>query len=207
MRRSHAEDESVPDEEHEPRVVELSDPTADTVFSALSGSTAREILQLLNEQPRTMSELAAELDTSVQNVDYHMQKLIDADLVHVVDTRYSAKQTEMKVYAARNTTIALYGNHPAIEYLRDFLREVLGIVLLLGVATVVLYVALISWLDEPDTPDLGPGDGSPVSDHGDIFLDPLFLLLLAGVGLLIVALIVIKLVLRIRYERRHTRAR
>lgn len=90
-------------------MISLDDDAADAVFNALSSETARSILTALYTQPRTASELAAETETSVQNVAYHLDRLRTAELVEVVDTWYSDQGTEMKVYAPTNEALVLFG--------------------------------------------------------------------------------------------------
>jgi DNA-binding transcriptional ArsR family regulator len=85
----------VPD--RDPRVVSLGE--AGAVVEALASRTARTIVALLHEEPMVPSELAERVGTSIQNVTYHLDRLIDADVVEVVDTCYSSRGTEMDVYA------------------------------------------------------------------------------------------------------------
>jgi DNA-binding transcriptional ArsR family regulator len=83
----------------EPRVVRLDDRDSGDVFSVLSSEVARSILTELYRDPATQSELADRVDTSIQNVKYHLDGLADAGLVEVVDQWYSDKGAEMDVYA------------------------------------------------------------------------------------------------------------
>jgi DNA-binding transcriptional ArsR family regulator len=72
---------------------------ADELFDALSSRTAREVLETLYEEPATKSQVANRVDSSIQNVSYHLKNLERADLVTPVDTWYSRKGQEMDVYA------------------------------------------------------------------------------------------------------------
>ena len=72
---------------------------AGAVIDALASGTARSILGALYEEPRPASEIATAVETSTQNVNYHLGKLHEAGLVEVVDTWYSSKGAEMDVYA------------------------------------------------------------------------------------------------------------
>ena len=88
--------------EHTPRerasvVVDEERPT--DVLQAVSSATAQLILAALNDEPATASGVAEAIDTSLQNAEYHLDRLEDADLVEPVDTWYSEKGTEMTVYA------------------------------------------------------------------------------------------------------------
>src|SRR6056297_1374896 len=83
----------------EPKVVGVDSEDADDLLAALQSETARDLLAALYDEPATPSALAEEVDTSIQNVRYHLEKLTDADLVEVADTVYSEKGREMNVYA------------------------------------------------------------------------------------------------------------
>ena len=85
--------------DHEPDVMAIDDEAADEIFSTLSSATARSILTALYDQPRTASELADEGETSLQNVQYHLNNLSDSGLIEVVETWESDQRREMKVYA------------------------------------------------------------------------------------------------------------
>lgn len=115
------------DESREPRLVDLDEETADEVFEALAATTTRKIFLSLHEHPQTASDLAKETDTSVQNVQYHLTKLRDADLVDVVDTWYSERGSEMKVYAPNDESLVLYAGRDKKNSLRSILNRLVGI--------------------------------------------------------------------------------
>jgi DNA-binding transcriptional ArsR family regulator len=123
--------------EETPRLVDLDDDVADDVFEALSAGTARSLLAACYDEPATASELAEEVDTSLQNARYHLDTLLDAGLVEVVDTWYSERGTEMKVYAPANEALVLFASEDGGS-LRDLLGRVLGGTLALGVASVLI---------------------------------------------------------------------
>lgn len=89
----------LPDADANPRVLSLTDDSAGDVLSAFQSATARSILLALHEEPRTASALADAVETSLQNVQYHLSRMADAGLVTAVDTWYSTRGTEMTVYA------------------------------------------------------------------------------------------------------------
>lgn len=80
-------------------VVDLTADDAEAVFEALGSDTARAILAALRDDPGTASDIADRVDTSLQNVQYHLGHLRAADLVADVGTWYSSKGKEMTVYA------------------------------------------------------------------------------------------------------------
>ncbi|MFB6361226.1 MAG: ArsR/SmtB family transcription factor [Halobacteriales archaeon] len=79
--------------------MDLTADTAESVFEALGSETARSILAALEDDPATASDLADRVETSLQNVQYHLGNLEAADLVAEVGTWYSSRGTEMTVYA------------------------------------------------------------------------------------------------------------
>jgi DNA-binding transcriptional ArsR family regulator len=83
-----------------PTVVGLDAEHSGDVFSALTSATARSIVAELHREPATQSELADRVDTSLQNANYHLGRLVDAGVVTVVDELYSEKGNEMSVYGA-----------------------------------------------------------------------------------------------------------
>ncbi len=90
--------------------VELAD--ADTEVDALSSETARALLTAVYDRARTPSELADAVDTSVQNVHHHLDKLQQAELVRVESRRQSAQGREMKVYGPSQETFLVYAGDP-----------------------------------------------------------------------------------------------
>jgi predicted transcriptional regulator len=80
------------------RVVELGTDEIDTLCAVLASETARTLLTAIEMEPRTASDVADHVDTSLQNALYHLRRLREAGLVSVVDTWYSSRGSEMKVY-------------------------------------------------------------------------------------------------------------
>lgn len=83
--------------ESSPSVVAIE--TADETLNTLSSGTARDIFNHIYSDPATASDIADSTDTSIQNVQYHLGQMREAGLIRVVDTWYSIKGAEMKVYA------------------------------------------------------------------------------------------------------------
>lgn len=119
------------DREPEPRLVDLDEETADEVFEALASTTTRKIFLELHNQPQTASDLADVTDTSVQNVQYHLEKLDTVDLVEVVDTWYSERGSEMKVYAPQDESLVLFAGRDKQSAFRRLLDRFAGMFALL----------------------------------------------------------------------------
>jgi DNA-binding transcriptional ArsR family regulator len=130
------------------RVVDVDDERADAVFEALASETTRAILAAVHREPSTPSELAERADTTVQNAMYHIEKLREADLLRVADTRYSSRGKEMRVYApAENPTVVFVGTDERRDGLLTRLKRLLG-----GLAVIVAAVAALrNALPSPDT--------------------------------------------------------
>jgi DNA-binding transcriptional ArsR family regulator len=110
---------TVDEPERDTRVVALDTEEAATICSSLASETANRILSRLFEDPATASDLADEVDTSLQNAHYHLDRLQKSGVVRVVDTWYSSRGSEMKVYAPVNERLVIAasgsGSDPAPE--------------------------------------------------------------------------------------------
>jgi len=136
----------------DPRVVGLDSDEADDVLAALSSGTARELLSALHDDPGTPSELADRVDTSLQNTQYHLEKLADADVIRVLDTAYSEKGREMKVYGPTDQPLVVFAGDDEKETgLRAALSRLLG-----GIGAVAGASLLVQYL----APDAATGSGA-----------------------------------------------
>jgi len=123
----------------DPRVVGVESDDADELLSALSSATARDLLSALHEEPAPPAELADRVDTSLQNAQYHLEKLENAGAVAVVDTAYSEKGREMDVYAPADQPLVIFaGDRTESTSIRTALTRLLGGFGVLGVASVVI---------------------------------------------------------------------
>ncbi|MCU4716678.1 ArsR/SmtB family transcription factor [Halapricum hydrolyticum] len=149
-------DTSAAEADAEPRVIGVDSDDADDVISALSSDTARQLLAELHEEPAPPSELAERADTSLQNAQYHLEKLQSAGAVSVVDTAYSAKGREMDVYAPADQPLVIFaGNEDDTTGLRAALSRLLGGLGILGIGS----LAVQRLYGDAGT---SPGEGSAV---------------------------------------------
>lgn len=134
-------DEEFDDTEGDPRVVGVDTTDADEVLGALSSETARRLLTTLHEESCTPSELADRADTSLQNTQYHLDKLAEADLIEVKGTRYSAKGREMNVYAPTDGPLVLFaGDEEESAGVQAALAQLLG-----GVGIMSMAGGIVKW--------------------------------------------------------------
>lgn len=106
---------------NESRVLELTGAKADIAFETLTAATTRTILSIINEHPSTPTELRDEVDTSLQNIHYHLQKLEAGGFIEPAGIGYSEKGIEMTVYAPKYKAIVLVAGP---ELRSNQLREV-----------------------------------------------------------------------------------
>ena len=104
-----------PSIDHTPRPsseFDLTEDDSSTVLDSLASETARAVLTTLADGPATASDIADEVDTSIQNAHYHLSNLCEAGIVASVGTWYSAKGKEMPVYDLTSEEIQLrIGSH------------------------------------------------------------------------------------------------
>ncbi len=156
--------------EGQPRVVDLEGEDADAVFSALSSGTAREIYSRLNDEPGTPSDVAEAIDSSIQNVRYHLDNLEDAGLVEVVDTWYSSRGNEMSVYATADGPLIVTSDESRASRLKDALSRFLGgIAALAGGSLLVHHAAGEYFTPADDVEYVPPGErpGAVADDAED----------------------------------------
>jgi DNA-binding transcriptional ArsR family regulator len=129
----------IPDDDKEPRVVGLDSDEADDLLAAISSETAREALSTLHDEPAPASDVADRIDTSIQNAQYHLDRLETAGLIEAAGTAYSEKGREMTVYApADGALVVVAGPEENSSGLRSALTQLLGGVGAIALGSVVV---------------------------------------------------------------------
>ncbi|ELZ19831.1 ArsR family transcriptional regulator [Haloterrigena salina JCM 13891] len=150
--------------EGQPRIVGLEGEDADAVFSALSSTTARRIYARLDEEPATPSDVAEAIDSSIQNVRYHLENLEEAGLVEVVDTWYSSRGNEMSVYATTDGPLIVTSDESTASLLREALSRFVGGVALLAAGGLFVQYSLTRWAES--VTESAPAEATPESTDG-----------------------------------------
>ena len=83
-------------------ILEPGDERAQKIAKAMGSQTAGEILRLLGENQKSLTDIADRLALPMNTVKYHLGNLLDAGLISVADTRYSVKGREIKIYSLTN---------------------------------------------------------------------------------------------------------
>lgn len=117
------------------RVLSIDDDATDDVFDALASDTGRAAFRAVFDEPGTPSEIADRIDTSVQNVHYHVSNLEEAGLIESIDTVYSAKGNEMAVYGPTSDPIVFVADEEQRPTVERSLTGVVGGIALLGLAS------------------------------------------------------------------------
>ncbi|PSQ41595.1 ArsR family transcriptional regulator [Halobacteriales archaeon SW_5_68_122] len=148
----------------DPRLVGLDSEEADELMAALSSETARRLLAELHEDPAPPGELADRVDTSLQNAQYHLEKLESAGAIEDVGTAYSKKGREMTVYGPADSPLVIYaGEQERASGLRAALSRLFGGVLALAVASLAIQELFGRSIFRAARDDAGP-QGAPPSE-------------------------------------------
>ena len=83
-------------------ILEPGDERAQKIAKAMASKTAGEILQLLREGNHASTQIAESLSIPITTVQYHLENLVDAGIVTIVERRWSQKGREVKVYGLRD---------------------------------------------------------------------------------------------------------
>jgi DNA-binding transcriptional ArsR family regulator len=150
------------------RLLWIDDDEAETLIGSLSSETARSVLTALHEEPRTASELADHVDTSLQNVRHHINNLTEADLIEAKETRYSVKGREMKVYGpVDDSLVVCVGDKDEQGSILDSLRQFVGAAAALVVGSLLVHftygTAGVAGPSGPRVPDSVDGTGELLS--------------------------------------------
>ncbi|MFB6309755.1 MAG: ArsR/SmtB family transcription factor [Salinirussus sp.] len=148
------------------RLVDIDEPIADEVFEALSSGTTRQIFRHLHESPQTATDLAERTDTSLQNVQYHLEKLSNVDLIEVADVWYSERGTEMKVYAPTDDALVLFAGRDEGGTIRSLLKRVAAVIAFLAPASAATWWVTRTLVGRP-AGQAGGGDGGEVFVSAD----------------------------------------
>lgn len=181
----------------EPLVLDLESDDAGEILGALSSETARNIMLALHEQPATLSEVAESVDTSRQNAQYHLKKLEAVDAVQVIDTLYSEKGREMKVYAPNGEPLIIVSAEDGTgSRLRDTISDLLAPILAIALVSAVLQVVATAETTDPasstETPRVSTSVTEEFINSGQYLWEayPGFLFFIAAVCVIVTVTIV-----------------
>jgi len=114
-------------------VIQPGDERAQRIARAMASQTANAIIQAFGSGPLTSSEVARSMAIPITTATYHIENLLNAGLIEVMETRWSEKGREVKVYGLANQVVIIA---PPESDLRSVLKKyatLFGIVVLASV--------------------------------------------------------------------------
>jgi len=153
-------------------VIQPGDERAQKIARAMASQTANAVIQAFGGGPLTSSQVARQMKIPITTASYHIENLLDVGLLEVMETRWSEKGREVKVYGLTNQVLIIAS---PVSDLRSVLQKyatLFGIVVLasLGLWAFLPVVLPPSWDVAPAQKATG-GNGeefsvlrTPVSD-------------------------------------------
>ncbi|RQD84460.1 MAG: ArsR family transcriptional regulator [Methanocalculus sp. MSAO_Arc2] len=185
--------------------LEPGDEQAQKIARAMGSSTAGDLLRGLSGGPKSTTALAEEMQIPLTTAKYHLGNLLDAGVIEVVDTRWSAKGREVKIYGVKNQVLIVApGRQSAIGMMKKY-AATLG-VFVAGTALISLYLSTLA--HPADTIVLSPPDDLRVTGLGvegtisfPPFLHEFVMAFFLGGCLVLAALILYEAMIWFREER------
>ena len=126
--------------------LEPGDERAQKIAKAMGSQTANDILQILGEGPRSLTDITERLNIPMNTAKYHVENLLDAGLIAVEKTRYSIKGREVKIYMLTNQLLVVAPRQSNVRSLLLKYASLFGIV-----AFGSLVIAILSPLIGPES--------------------------------------------------------
>jgi DNA-binding transcriptional ArsR family regulator len=119
-------------------ILEPGDERAQKISKAMASQTASDILQLLAENQKSLTEITERLSIPLTTAKYHIENLLDAGLITVAETRYSVKGREIKIYAVTNQLLIVAPRKSNVRSLLLKYASLFGIVVFGSLVVAVL---------------------------------------------------------------------
>lgn len=118
------------DRSDDPLLLCLDDDRTEDVLSALASESSLAVFRTVTEEPMAATDVADELEMSLQNAGYHLNNLEETGLIEVVDTCYSEKGHEMQIYGPPEEPLLVFlgreDDHPGLAATFKQLAGTLG---------------------------------------------------------------------------------
>jgi DNA-binding transcriptional ArsR family regulator len=119
-------------------ILEPGDERAQKIAKAMASQTASEILQLLAEGPKSLTDIGERLSVPMNTAKYHVENLLEAGLISIAETRYSVKGREVKLYSLTNQLLIVAPRQSPVRSLILKYASLFGIVILATLGISVL---------------------------------------------------------------------
>jgi DNA-binding transcriptional ArsR family regulator len=118
-------------------VVAPGDDRAKKIAKAIASSTASDILTSLREGRQTATQIADRLSLPMTTVQYHLENLLEAEMLEVAEKRWSKKGREVKVYALRDQLVIVA---PPTADLRALLTKYAALFSIIAAISIMIMV-------------------------------------------------------------------
>ncbi len=108
-----------------PAVMGLDDPAVEILGSVLANETGRKVLATLARGPKSPSDVARELGLPLTTVKHHIDRLVSAGIVQLVETSPGRKGRK-RIYALRSPALVIIPSSSegaAIRAIRGWILE------------------------------------------------------------------------------------
>ncbi len=126
-------------------VMEPGDERAQKIAKAIASPTAGEILQILAENPKSLTDITDRLALPMNTAKYHVDNLLDAGVISVADTKYSVKGREVKIYSLTNQLLIVAPRRSDIRSLLLKYASLFGIVAVASLAVSSILPLVSDW--------------------------------------------------------------
>ena len=109
-------------------ILEPGDDRAQKIAKAMGSQMASDILQLLSEGQKSLTDITGRLAIPMTTAKYHVENLLDAGLISVAETKYSVKGREVKLYSLTNQLLIVAPRHSNVRSLLLKYASLFGIV-------------------------------------------------------------------------------
>lgn len=126
-------------------VLEPGDERAQKIGKAMGSPMAGDILQLLADGPKSLTDITERLAIPMNTAKYHIENLLDAGIIAVADTRYSVKGREVKIYSLTNQLLIVAPRRSDIRSLLLKYASLFGIVAVASLAISSILPLASTW--------------------------------------------------------------
>ena len=181
-------------------ILEPGDERAQKIAKAISSPTAGDILNQMKEGGHTATQLSESLDLPLTTIQYHLENLVEADMLNVIEKRWSKKGREIKVYGLRNQVVIVAPRPGDVRSLLLKYTSLFAIVILAGAVLFTFLVLSAPGALSPIQEKTSSGDSLQVNRFpapvtgvaGTNYLPVIFFILGGGVTILTLAFFELK---------------
>ncbi|MCK9631859.1 MAG: helix-turn-helix domain-containing protein [Methanoregula sp.] len=126
-------------------VLEPGDEQAQKIGKAMGSPTAGDILQLLADGPKSLTDISDRLSLPMNTAKYHVENLLGAGIISVEDTKYSVKGREVKLYSLTNQLLIVAPRRSDIRSMLLKYASLFGIVAVASLAISSILPLAATW--------------------------------------------------------------